>query len=42
VFEPLALDDTVFPTDACVPEPHAEGWTVFAGTEHVATDSNPS
>ena len=40
--EPLALDDTVFPTDACFPEPHAEGCTVFHGTEVVATDSKPS
>jgi D-alanyl-D-alanine carboxypeptidase len=42
VFEPLALDDTVFPTDARFPEPHAEGYTVFDGTEVLATDFNPS
>ena len=42
MLEPLALDDTVFPTDACFPEPHAEGYTAFDGTEVVATDVNPS
>ena len=42
MLEPLALDDTVFPTGACFPGPHAEGYTVFDGTEYVATDSNPS
>ncbi len=42
VFEPLALDDTVFPNDARFPEPHAEGYTVFDGTEVLATDFNPS
>ncbi len=42
VLEPLALDDTVFPTDSCFPEPHAEGYTVFDGTEYVATGFNPS
>ncbi|SET36607.1 serine hydrolase domain-containing protein [Geodermatophilus poikilotrophus] len=42
VFEPLALDDTAFPTDNSFPEPHAEGYTVYDGTEIVATDFNPS
>lgn len=42
VLEPLALDDTVLPTDNAFPEPHAEGYTAFEDQVIVATDFNPS
>lgn len=44
ILEPLKMENTVFPTDAAFPEPHAQGYTVqdLTGDEETATDWNPS
>ncbi|MER5934786.1 serine hydrolase domain-containing protein [Streptomyces sp. NPDC002054] len=44
VFAPVRLSDTVFPTDAAMPEPYAHGYTDFTPTGKTADASlwNPS
>lgn len=45
IIEPLGLTDTVFPTDASFPEPHAHGYTTQGTDDDLpvdATDWNPS
>ena len=45
IIEPLGLTNTVFPTDASFPEPHAQGYTTQGTDDHLpvdATDWNPS
>ncbi|WP_127792568.1 serine hydrolase [Agromyces sp. LHK192] len=45
IIGPMALDGTIFPTDASFPEPHARGFTLQGVTDGVpveTTDWNPS